>query len=96
MAPPHTTMVIFFMALLLASSSCLAQARMMPSDHAAQVNGKKSSASTEASPQDLLQAVAPPLPPSPAAATATEIIHPESSGWMPQGSVPSPGIGHRA
>uniref|UniRef100_A0A0E0KZN0 Uncharacterized protein n=1 Tax=Oryza punctata TaxID=4537 RepID=A0A0E0KZN0_ORYPU len=90
--------IFFFTALLLASStSCLARARMMPGDHAAQaqVNGGKenSASSKEASPHDLLQSVAPPLPPSP---PATEIIRPESSGWMPQGSVPSPGIGHRA
>uniref|UniRef100_A0A0D3G4C7 Uncharacterized protein n=1 Tax=Oryza barthii TaxID=65489 RepID=A0A0D3G4C7_9ORYZ len=90
-------MVIFFTALLLlaSSSSCLARARMMmmPGDHA--VNGKETSASSKeaTSPHDLLQGVAPPLPPSP---PATEIICPDSSGWMPQGSVPSPGIGHRA
>ncbi|KAF8725569.1 hypothetical protein HU200_020103 [Digitaria exilis] len=32
---------------------------------------------------------------SPAVTTAAgEVDHPESTGWMPDGSVPSPGVGH--
>uniref|UniRef100_A0A0D9WDS4 AT-hook motif nuclear-localized protein n=1 Tax=Leersia perrieri TaxID=77586 RepID=A0A0D9WDS4_9ORYZ len=92
MAHPHMSRVILFTLLLASSSSCLAQARLMPSRDHGQVNAKESSASKEASPHDFLEAMAPPLPPSP---PATDIIHPDSSGWMMQGSVPSPGIGHR-
>uniref|UniRef100_J3M4V0 Uncharacterized protein n=1 Tax=Oryza brachyantha TaxID=4533 RepID=J3M4V0_ORYBR len=105
MAPPHmaTSMVIFFMAaliLLASSSSCLTRARMMPAGDGYHANESRRSGSRQASPHGLLQEVAPPLLPSPPAAgaaamAATAIVHPDSSGWMPQGSVPSPGIGHR-
>jgi hypothetical protein len=107
MASPQLTMVIFLVVLLASSSPCLARASrmMILSDHHAQPNSIKSSsistspAATSAttsttSPQQLAQGVAVPSPPV-APATVDDVDHPESNGgWIPEGSVPSPGVGH--
>ncbi|KAG2623936.1 hypothetical protein PVAP13_3KG091400 [Panicum virgatum] len=106
MASPQMTMVMVFLVLLLASSSpCLSQARLMIlSDHYAQPNRIKSSSistspaatsttTTTTSAQQLAQGVALPSPP--VAPATGGIDHPESNGgWIPEGSVPSPGVGH--
>ncbi|RLN30113.1 hypothetical protein C2845_PM05G09510 [Panicum miliaceum] len=108
MASPQLTMVIFLAVLLASSSPCLARARMMIlSDHRAQPNSIKSisistspaassttTTTTTISPQQLAQGVALPSPPV-APATGDVVDHPESNGgWIPEGSVPSPGVGH--
>ncbi|RLM97859.1 hypothetical protein C2845_PM06G09960 [Panicum miliaceum] len=107
MASPQLTMVIFLVVLLVSSSPCLARASrmMILSDHRAQPNSIKSSsistspAATSAttsttSPQQLAQGVAVPSPPV-APATGDDVDHPKSNGgWIPEGSVPSPGVGH--
>lgn len=91
-------MAIFFI-VLAASSPCFARARTAPSDHHPQVDDKSATSYTAASstattsnssPQNMVQglASASPLPP------ATEVDYPESNGYIPQGSVPSPGVGH--
>nr|CAB3459857.1 unnamed protein product [Digitaria exilis] len=97
MASPHMAMAIFFFALLASSSPCLARARLMIlSDHQAQLNSMSSSGTisdtTTSAEQQVVQGVAVS---SPAVTTAAgEVDHPESTGWMPDGSVPSPGVGH--
>jgi len=53
-----------------------------------------STTTTTTSPQQLAQGVALPSPPV-APATGDDVDHPESNGgWIPEGSVPSPGVGH--
>ncbi|TVU17040.1 hypothetical protein EJB05_33050, partial [Eragrostis curvula] len=92
-------MAMIFFIVLTALSPSLARARNMPSDdHQAQVNGKTSittshtassaTTSSSSSPRNVVQGLAEPSPP------ATEIDYRESNGYMPQGSVPSPGVGH--
>ena len=96
----QVTTVIFFVVLLASFSPCLARDRMMLSDHHAQPKSKStvsctspaaSSITSTTSPRQLVQEVAVPSPP---AAPGTEVDHPESNSWIPEGSVPSPGIGH--
>ncbi|CAN6349399.1 unnamed protein product [Urochloa humidicola] len=110
MASPQLTMAIFLVVLLASSSPCLARARLMIlSDHLAQQNTKSSGTSTATSPaassaktttitsphqQSLVQGVAVPSPPVVPAIGEVVVDHPESNGWIPDGSVPSPGVGH--
>ena len=99
MACPQMTLVIFLVLLLASSSPCLSRARVMilSGDHAQPNSIKSRSISTTShaatSPQQLAQGVALP---SPSVAPATGAVdHPENNGgWIPEGSVPSPGVGH--
>ncbi|CAN6344910.1 unnamed protein product [Urochloa humidicola] len=110
MASPQLTMAIFFVILLASSSPCLARARLMIlSDHLAQPNTKSSGTNTATSTaasstrttttttspqQSLVQGVAVSSPTRAPATGEVGIDHPESNGWIPDGSVPSPGVGH--
>ena len=100
MACPQMTLVIFLVLLLASSSPCLSRARVMilSDDHAQPNSIKSRSISTTShaatSPQQLAQGVALSSPPV-APATGDDVDHPESNGgWIPEGSVPSPGVGH--
>ncbi|KAK3140496.1 hypothetical protein QOZ80_5AG0401820 [Eleusine coracana subsp. coracana] len=98
-ASPHMTLAIFII-FLATTSPCLARARIVPGEQYSRVNDKSSIATTSHTsassimttstslPQSMVQRLAVPSPP------ATEVDYPESSGYIPQGSVPSPGIGH--